>query len=336
MHRPRLVVVLVADHDVEVLEPQRGHALLDLQLAGLDADAGVGRRQLAHRRRDDAQERRLERRDADHPGDLAGGDLGDLGLGRLDGVEQGLRVADQDPAGLGQPDVATDPLEQGRAGLALEHGELLGHGARRVAERLGRGAHRVPGLELAEQPEPVQVEHPLSISSRSRPDTRDRRERSRRPGWTHGRHLLLAVGHRLRRDGDLRQARVRRGRHGRRPAAGALRRRGGRDARHRLVAWRLRRASAPDRRRGLRHGGGRLRGAVGVVLRGARPDRRLAADAAPLRLPGPGDGGRGGAQEGVVVEAPGGRAGAGAGRDPAGAARRRHRSVRLARRGPRA
>ena len=166
MHRPRLVVVLVPHHHVEVLEPERGHALLDLQLAGLDPDVGVGLRELPHRRRDDAQERRLERRDADDAGHPSGGDLGDLGLGRLGAVQQGLRVADQDQAGLGQPQVAADPLEQGRPGLALEDGQLLGHRTRRVAERLGRGPHRVPGVELAEQAESVQVEHSSSIPSR--------------------------------------------------------------------------------------------------------------------------------------------------------------------------
>ena len=102
--------------------------------------------------------------DAGHP---AGGDLGDLGLGRLDAVQQRLRVPDQDQAGLGQPDVAADPLEQGRARLALEDGQLLGDRARRVAEGLGgRAAPCCRAVELAEQAESVQVEHSSSISSR--------------------------------------------------------------------------------------------------------------------------------------------------------------------------
>ena len=127
----------------------------------------MGVRELPHGRSDDPQERRLERRDPDDPRDPAGGHLGDLGLGRLDGVEQQLGVPDQDPAGLGQLDVAPDPLEQGRPGLALEHRELLGDGARGVAEGLGGRAHRLPGLELTEQPEPMQVKHPSSISTRN-------------------------------------------------------------------------------------------------------------------------------------------------------------------------
>jgi hypothetical protein len=166
VHRPRLVVVLVPHHHVEVLEPECGHALLDLQLAGLDPHVGVGLGQLLDRRRDDAEERRLERRDADHPGHPPRGDLGDLGLGRLGAVQQGLRVADEDQAGLGQPQVAADPLEQGSARLALQDGQLLGHRARRVSQRLGRGPHRVPGVELAEQTQSVQVEHSSSIPSR--------------------------------------------------------------------------------------------------------------------------------------------------------------------------
>ncbi|WP_344301660.1 hypothetical protein [Nocardioides bigeumensis] len=39
--RPRLVVVLVADDDVELLEAQGRGRLLDLGLADLDADPGV-------------------------------------------------------------------------------------------------------------------------------------------------------------------------------------------------------------------------------------------------------------------------------------------------------
>ena len=127
----------------------------------------MGGRELTHRRGDDAQERRLERRHPDHPGDLSGGDLGDFGLGRLGGVQQQLRVPDQDPPGVGELDVAADALQQGCPDLALEHGELLGDRARRVAECLRRGPHRVPGLELTEQPEPVEIEHPSSIPSRS-------------------------------------------------------------------------------------------------------------------------------------------------------------------------
>jgi hypothetical protein len=116
--------------------------------------------ELPHRRRHDAEERRLEGRRSHDPGELAGRDPGDLRLGGLGGVEQGTGVPDQDPAGLGQVDVATDPLEQGRADFALEDRELLGHRAGRVAQRVGRGAHGVACLELLKEPEPVEVQHP--------------------------------------------------------------------------------------------------------------------------------------------------------------------------------
>src|SRR5215203_364147 len=96
------------------------------------------------------------------------------------------------------------------------------------------------------------------------------------------------LGRRVRRDGDLRQARLRRRRGGRRPAARALLDRGGRAARGRRRQRRAGRAVAPRGGGGARDGGGRLRDAVGAVLLRARADGRLAAGADPLHVSGAG------------------------------------------------
>src|ERR671915_175844 len=116
-------------------------------------------------------------------------------------------------------------------------------------------------------------------------------------GWAHvplRRPLLPRLGGRLRSDGRLRQARLRRGRDRRDPAVGPVRAgrralladtrlRPGRDPRAALA----RPPRPPHRRRTRRRG---IRGAGGRVLRGARPPRRLAARSARLHLSGPGGG----------------------------------------------
>ena len=101
-----------------------------------------------------------------------------------------------------------------------------------------------------------------------------------------GSAALHPLGRRLRRDGDLRQARLRGGHRGRRPAAGPLRAGRGGPARGRVGARRAARALAPRRARVARDGRGRLRDAVRAVLLRARADGRLAAGADPLHVSG--------------------------------------------------
>jgi hypothetical protein len=107
----RLAVVLIADHHVQLLQPERRRGLFDLELGGLDADVGVCVGEAADRGRDDADEGGLERSDPDDAGDSSGGDGGQLRLGCLDSTQQRGRVPYEDLACSGQTDVAADPLE---------------------------------------------------------------------------------------------------------------------------------------------------------------------------------------------------------------------------------
>ena len=68
-------------------------------------------------------------------------------------------MADEDERCVGQANAAAGALEERDARLALEHRELLGDGGRREAERRCHGGDRPTRFELAEQPEPVEVEH---------------------------------------------------------------------------------------------------------------------------------------------------------------------------------
>ena len=57
----------------------------------------------------------------------------------------------QAAARVGQLGPAGGPVEQGGARLPLEHGELLGHGGRRVAEEGGGPGDAATGRELPQE-----------------------------------------------------------------------------------------------------------------------------------------------------------------------------------------
>ena len=68
-------------------------------------------------------------------------------------------MTDQDERGVGQPDASSGGLQQRHARLALEHGELLGDGRRRVLQRLGDRGDRAAGVQLVQQAQAAEVEH---------------------------------------------------------------------------------------------------------------------------------------------------------------------------------
>jgi DNA-binding transcriptional MerR regulator len=111
----------------------------------------------AERRHDEPVRGGLERGDPDAAADPSGGAL-EVGLRRLQSREHRVGVDHQPPARLRELDAAADPLEQRDAGVALERGELLGDRRGRVGERLGDGRDRAPRRELAQQPQPADVE----------------------------------------------------------------------------------------------------------------------------------------------------------------------------------
>ena len=63
------------------------------------------------------------------------------------------------PAGLGQVHAARAALDEHGARLALQCGDLLGDRRLRVGERLGRGGERAAHRDLAEDPQPLHIEH---------------------------------------------------------------------------------------------------------------------------------------------------------------------------------
>ena len=158
---PRLVLPLVAQHEVEVAAREGGQRVLGL---GLDELAAQLRRLLGERRdhrQRDPQGDGLEARDPRAAGDGAGRG-GEVGLGERGALQQRARVPDEDQGGIGQADAAAGALEQGHPGLALEHGELLRDGRRRELQRVGDGGDRAALAELVQQAEAAQVEHSVA------------------------------------------------------------------------------------------------------------------------------------------------------------------------------
>ena len=144
------------------------HGLLDLDLGRLDADVGVVGGEPGDRRarRAAGTPSGTPRSGRCRPGGPATS-AASVGLRGLHAVEQRAGVLDEQPPGVGEPERAAGALEQRRAGLALEHGQLLGDRAGRVVERAGGGVDGSAGVELAQQAEAAQVEHPCRNATRS-------------------------------------------------------------------------------------------------------------------------------------------------------------------------
>lgn len=154
--------------------------------------------------------------------------------------------------------------------------------------------------------------------------------------WLRGSPPLPGLGHLLRRDGRLRQVRLRGRRDPRGAGAAPLRPGGAAPARAAAAAARVaHRAPGPGQGRSTGAaappGGAhrprsrrvRLRHPGLVVLRGARAHRRVARGAGVLHLPGAGHAGRRAPRSRAADAAPGGRAGRGVVRHAAGPARGR-------------
>ena len=155
---------LVAQHEIDVAQRQRGQRLLGLGLDELAAQARRVARQRPHRRHGEIQRHRLERGDATAARHDAGG-RGQVGLRERGALEQRIGVTDQHERRVGQTDAAARALKQAHTGLALEHRELLGDGRGRELQRVGDRGDRPALLELVQQAQAAEVEHQAMLLS---------------------------------------------------------------------------------------------------------------------------------------------------------------------------
>lgn len=154
----RHVGVLLRESDVVLAEHHCGQRALGLHLEQLDAHVRMSVLEQLERRRDQGQQRRLQRGQLEATVNLTRRVL-QFGLCLLETTEQHTGVLDQAHAGVGQSQPATDPLGQGHARLALQLRKLLAHRAGRVRERLGNRRDRATGAELPQQHELSHIEH---------------------------------------------------------------------------------------------------------------------------------------------------------------------------------
>ena len=82
----------------------------------------------------------------------------------LDELSDTLRAIPIEPHLAAADDDAGAPLEQARASLALEHGDLLRDGRGRVGEDVGGRGQRPAARDLAEDSQAADVEHQIKVA----------------------------------------------------------------------------------------------------------------------------------------------------------------------------
>ena len=150
--------VLEREGDLDLARLQARDALLRLGLDQGELDARVSAGELGDREGHQRGAHRGEGGDAHAPAAQTGDGL-ELGLGRGDPGEDGVGVLDEGSPGVGQTDAPGSAIEEDRARLALERGDLLGDRGLRVRERLRRGRERAAGGHLAQDAEALRIEH---------------------------------------------------------------------------------------------------------------------------------------------------------------------------------
>ena len=153
-----------------VLEAERemqlagAHALGQVVAALVDADldVGVALAQAGEGVGDEPGERGREGADA-QPDAAAVGGRGDLGVGELEALGDGVGVREQDLALGGEPQAAGLALEQARADLALEGADLVGDRGLGERERAGGAGERAVVRDGAERQHATRIHsHRLS------------------------------------------------------------------------------------------------------------------------------------------------------------------------------
>ena len=161
------LVEVDGEREVEPALAQPGDALERARLP----DGELDRRMAGAERVDGArQHARARGRERGHPQVPAPqvGERRERRLGRLEPAEDHLGVLDERLARLGEHDAARPALEQPRAGLALERGDLLRDGRRRVGEDVGGAGERAAARDLAQHTQSADVEHERNVPARER------------------------------------------------------------------------------------------------------------------------------------------------------------------------
>ena len=147
---------------VDVAHAHGGQRLLGLHQRHGELDGRMRLGEAGDGQRHHGRRRRLEGGEA-QAAPAQARDVLELGLGLGEPAEDRLRVAHERLARLREPHAAGAALDQHGAGLALERGDLLGHGGLREGERLGGGRERAAQGDLPEHAHAADVEHQSNL-----------------------------------------------------------------------------------------------------------------------------------------------------------------------------
>jgi len=89
---------------------------------------------------------------------------GQLRAGGIDPPDDLCGAVGQQLSRRGEPDPSTDPLQQLRAGLGLEPGEMVGDRRLRVVQLLRGRGDRSAARDGVDDPQPVDVQHASTLS----------------------------------------------------------------------------------------------------------------------------------------------------------------------------
>ena len=157
------LVVAEDDRDLDLAGAQQLERLGRMRVGQADLQARMPARQRRHRRRHERSDRRGEAGEAH----AAGGQPhvgGELRAGGIDAADDLGGAVGQQLPGRGEPDPAADPLQQLRAGLGLEPGEVVGDRRLGVVQLLRRRGDRSVARDGVDDAQPVDVQHASTLS----------------------------------------------------------------------------------------------------------------------------------------------------------------------------
>ena len=157
------LVVAEDDRDLDLAGAQQLDRFGRMRVGQADLQARMPARQRRHRRRHERSDRRGEGGQAH----AAGGQPhvgGQLRAGGVDPPDDLGGAVGQQLPGRGEPDPAADPLQQLRAGLGLEPGEVVGDRRLGVVQLLRRRGDRSMARDGVDDAQPVDVQHASTLS----------------------------------------------------------------------------------------------------------------------------------------------------------------------------
>ena len=146
---------VVRQRQVDVVGGEQGELLERLVFEDGHPYPGMGLVKIGDQGQQRAADGRGESGDPDRPGRL--GARVEVEAGGVDGGEDGDAADGQPPTGRGEPDVAADRLDERRADLTGQRGDLLRHGGGGDVHLVGDGTHRPSSGQFEQNPQAARV-----------------------------------------------------------------------------------------------------------------------------------------------------------------------------------